>query len=231
MINLIDKTAIDENRILELAEQYIYNILPDKEDVNNRLAFSGVLRYIYSQLFKPSDYDICINNQNSKIPYNDIISIQTCYNTFIDLCCKYKKEYTVNSFSAMSGIDTQCIRAWKDGKRIPDYIGNIPTNAWQFFAEKVFINSEQALSESMLQGNLMAYAQLKCWYGWQETPQTQQITISGPQQNASAIAQKYNFAALVAPPQENNFSGFQNTQENIVQVSGNENSFLSPGNN
>lgn len=39
MINLIDKTAIDENRILELAEQYIYNILPDKEDVNNRLAF------------------------------------------------------------------------------------------------------------------------------------------------------------------------------------------------
>lgn len=231
MINLIDKTAIDENRILELAEQYIYNILPDKEDVNNRLAFSGVLRYIYSQLFKPSDYDICINNQNSKIPYNDIISIQTAYNTFIDLCCKYKKEYTVNSFSAMSGIDTQCIRAWKEGKRIPDYIDSqIPRTSWQFFAEKVFINSEQALSESMLQGNLMAYAQLKCWYGWQETPQTQQITITAPIQSAVNIAQKYSYAALQAPPQRDNFSGSQNTQENIVQVSGSQDSFLSPGN-
>ena len=231
MINLIDKTAIDENRILELAEQYIYNILPDKEDINNRLAFSGVLRYIYSQLFKPSDYDICINNQNSKIPYNDIISIQTCYNTFIDLCCKYKKEYTMHSFSAMSGIPVLTMQQWKDGKRIPDYINNnIPTKAWQFFAEKVFINSEQALSESMLQGNLMAYAQLKCWYGWQETPQTQQITIAAPQQNPSAIAQKYNFATLAAPPQQADFSGSQNTQENIVQVSENENSFSSPGN-
>ena len=230
MINLIDKTAIDENRILELAEQYIYNILPDKEDVNNRLAFSGVLRYIYSQLFKPSDYDICINNQNSKIPYNDIISIQTCYNTFIDLCCKYKKEYTVNSFSALSGIETITLRAWKEGKQIPDYIGNIPINAWAFFAEKVFINSEQALSESMLQGNLMAYAQLKCWYGWQETPQAQQITIAAPQQTANTIAQKYNFATLAAPPQNNDFLGSQNTQENIVQVSGSQNSFSSPGN-
>ena len=217
MINLIDKTAIDENRILELAEQYIYNILPDKDDVSNRLAFSGVLRYIYSQLFKPSDYDICINNQNSKIPYNDIISIQTCYNTFIDLCCKYKKEYTVNSFSAMSGIETITLRAWKDGKQIPDYAGNIPTNAWAFFAEKVFINSEQSLSESMLQGNLMAYAQLKCWYGWQEQPQVQQIQITAPQQNANAIAQKYNFATLAAPPQQDNFSSvadLSNTENN-----------------
>lgn len=218
MINLIDKTSIDENRILELAEQYIYNILPDKEDVNNRLAFSGVLRYIYSQLFKPSDYDICINNQNSKIPYNDIISIQTAYNTFIDLCCKYRKEYTVNSFSAMSGIETITIRAWKDGKQIPDYINNnIPTNAWILFSQKVFINSEQSLSESMLNGNLMAYAQLKCWYGWQETPQTQQIQITAPQQNADAIAQKYNFASLPLPPKDNDFSSFadlRNTENN-----------------
>ena len=117
----------------------------------------------------------------------------------------------------MSGIETITIRAWREGKQIPDYIGNIPINAWAFFAEKVFINSEQSLSESMLQGNLMAYAQLKCWYGWQETPQTQQITIAAPTQSALNIAQKYSSAALIEPPKQADFSAvadLSNTENN-----------------
>lgn len=59
----------------------------------------------------------------------------------------------------------------------------------------------------------MAYAQLKCWYGWQETPQAQQITIAAPQQTANTIAQKYNFATLAAPPQQDNFSSFADLRQ------------------
>ena len=155
MINLIDKTSIDENRILELADEYINYVLPDKEDINNRLAFSGCLRYIYNNLFKPSDYDICINNQNSKIPYQDIVSIQTAYNKFIDLCCKYKKEFTLSSFCLMTGIESQTLDDWLNNRTIPDYVSNdIPTRAWSLLAQKIKLNSEKALSESMLNGNL-----------------------------------------------------------------------------
>ena len=85
---------------------------------------------------------------------------------------------------------------------------------WQFFAEKVYNNSEQALSESMLQGNLMSYAMLKCWFSWSENPQVQQIQIIAPQQNANTIAQKYNFATLAAPPQNDSFSESQNMTQN-----------------
>ena len=56
---------------------------------------------------------------------------------------------------------------------------------WVDFAKKINENSEMALSESMLQGNVMAYAQLKCWYGWSEAPQ--KIEITGPQ--APALSQ------------------------------------------
>ena len=205
MINLIDYTQVDEHRIIELAQEYIDYVLPDKQDINNRLAFSGCLRYIYTNLFKPSDYDICINNQTSKIPYQDIVSIQTAYNTFIDLCCMYKKEFLTTSFSFMTGIQEQTINDWSVGKQIPDYINpGIPTNAWQFIAKKIKANSEKALHESMLNGNLMAYATLKCWYGWQETPQTQVIQVSAPAQNAAAIAQKYNSASLAPPVIDSN---------------------------
>lgn len=200
MINLIDHTQVDEHRIIELAQEYIDYVLPDKQDINNRLAFSGCLRYIYTNLFKPSDYDICINNQLSKIPYQDIVSIQTAYNTFIDLCCMYKKEFSLSSFSFLTGIDERTINAWAENKCIPDYANSeIPTNAWMNFGRKLKANSEKALSESMLNGNLMAYAQLKCWYGWQETPQAQVIQVSAPAQNAAAIAQKYS-ATSIAPP-------------------------------
>ena len=209
MINLIDKTSIDENRILELADEYINYVLPDKEDINNRLAFSGCLRYIYNNLFKPSDYDICINNQNSKIPYQDIVSIQTAYNKFIDLCCKYKKEFTLSSFCLMTGIESQTLDDWLNNRTIPDYVSSdIPTRAWSLLAQKIKLNSEKALSESMLNGNLMAYAQLKVFFNWQETPQTQQITITAPIQSAANIAQKYSSATLQAPPQQNDFSSF-----------------------
>ena len=209
MINLIDKTSIDENRILELADEYINYVLPDKEDINNRLAFSGCLRYIYNNLFKPSDYDICINNQNSKIPYQDIVSIQTAYNKFIDLCCKYKKEFTLSSFCLMTGIESQTLDDWLNNRTIPDYVSSdIPTRAWSLLAQKIKLNSEKALSESMLNGNLMAYAQLKVFFNWQETPQTQQITITAPMQSAANIAQKYSSATLQAPPQQNDFSSF-----------------------
>ena len=112
----------------------------------------------------------------------------------------YKKEFTLNSFSFLTGIDELTINRWSEGKQIPDYAdSNIPSNIWCIFAKKVKSNSEKALHDSMLNGNLMAYATLKCWYGWQETPQAQVIQVSAPAQNAATIAQKYSTTSI-APP-------------------------------
>ena len=139
-------------------------------------------------------------------------------------------EFTQNSFYFFSGISIQTLDCWKNNTRIPDNNMGLPTNLWSDYAKKIINNSELSLHYSMLDGNLMAYASLKCLFGWKEENSIQQIQITGPQQNASTIAQKYNFATLAAPPQQNNFSGSQNTQENIVQVSGSQDSFSSPGN-
>lgn len=218
IIKLINGVEITENDIFRVAEEYINSVLDFPEDITKkRNTFYGCLKYIYSKLFQPSKYDRIINNQNCLVAYSDIFSLYSLYDCFIDLCCKYHMEFTQNSFYFFSGITVATLQNWKDNIKIPEHDNSLANSLWISYAQKIFNNSELALHNSMLDGNLMAYATLKCWYGWQETPQTQQITIAAPQQNANAIAQKYNFATLAAPPQQADFSGFAdlgNTENN-----------------
>ena len=228
IIKLINGVEISENDIFRVAEEYINNILDFPEDITKkRNTFYGCLKYIYSKLFQPSKYDRIINNQSCLVSYSDIFSLYSLYDCFIDLCCKYHMEFTQNSFYFFSGITVATLQNWKEEIKIPEHDISLANSLWVHYAKKIFNNSELALHNSMLDGNLMAYATLKCWYGW---PQTQQITIAAPVQSAANIAQKYSSAALQAPPIQESFCGSQNTQENIVQVSGSQNSFLSPGN-
>ena len=78
----------------------------------------------------------------------------------------------------------------------------MPSDAWVAFAKKLDENSENALSDSMLGGNLMAYAQLKCWYGWTETPQRIEV-VGGqiPDQTAADIAARHRIAGQAERPQ------------------------------
>ena len=108
-------------------------------------------------------------------------------------------EFTQNSFYFFSGISIQTLNEWKNNRQIPDNNSGLPTSLWCDYSKRILNNSELALHNSMLDGNIMAYATLKCWYGWTETPQQINVISQGPQEKASAIAQKYAFSALAAP--------------------------------
>lgn len=164
-----ENIEVYENNIYMLTDEYI-DSLPDPNNIYNRITFSGLMNYIYKNLFKPSNTDIIQNNRNSIIDYSNIELLMDVYNIFIDLCSKYKQEYTKNKFLTMIGMSNDTIRNWEKGIKVPDVKGK-PRDAWVAFAKKIGENSEKALSDSMLQGNLMAYAQLKCWYNWEEQPQ------------------------------------------------------------
>lgn len=169
-ITLVNGRTVSEADIRETAIDYIQS-LENPEDIKNRIVFSGCIRHIYKRLFQPDIKDIVRNNRNSLIDYGKIDDLIYIYNAFIDLCCMYKQEYTTNKFLTLTGISRQQFNEWLNDRCIPEHDERIPKSAWHDFAKKIKDNSEAALSDSMLSGNLMAYAQLKCWYNWTETPQ------------------------------------------------------------
>lgn len=190
--NTVNVNGIDvyEHKIYELCDEYMER-LKDSDDIKSRITFNGMLRYIYQNLFKPTKDMIIYNNRSSVLDYSDIGLLMDIYNVFIDICALYKKEYTKNRFITMIGISNDTLDNWEKGRKIPTVDG-VPSSAWVAFAKKIKENSEQALSDSMLDGNLMAYAQLKCWYGWREEPQRIEMVNNGePQQSREEIAARH----------------------------------------
>lgn len=180
------------NSFWYFVDEYISG-LEDKEDIKNRICFSGCLRYIYNHLFKPGFNDYIISNRNSTIDYSDINELYFVYDLYLQLCSKYKIEYTLNGFLTLTGISKDIINNWQELKQIPKHDMKYSNDLWKTFVEKVKSNSEQALHESMLGGNLMAYATLKCWYGWKEEQTVNINQISNNNiQSIESIAQNHN---------------------------------------
>lgn len=231
-----------ESEIDRLCDEYI-DRLNNPEDIKNRITFSGLLRYIYKHLFKPKQTDLIYNGKTSILDYGDIETLNRVYELFTDLCCRYQKEYTLNSFLTMTGISNDTINNWEKGIKIPNnnryssnYVSSsqngidnniynnsdistydkqysssalvndiyninnsnvngenrvLPRELWVGFAKRVKQGSEQSLSESMLSGNLMAYATLKCWYGWKEEPQQLQVISETPHKTREEIALEF----------------------------------------
>lgn len=167
------------NTFWYFVDEYISG-LENKDDIKNRICFSGCLRYVYNHLFKPGFNDYIINNRTSIIDYSDINELYFVYDLFLQLCSKYKIEYTLNGFLTLTGISKEVFLSWLEYKNIPKHDMKYSNDLWRDFVKKVKANSEQSLHESMLGGNLMAYATLKCWYGWKEE---QTINVNQISQN------------------------------------------------
>lgn len=187
-----------EHEIYRLTDEYIAK-LNDPDDIKNRITFSGLMRYIYNNLFKPDKNTVIYNNRSSVLDYSDIWLLMDVYNIFINLCTNNKQEFTKNKFMTMTGISKDTLNNWEKGVKIPAHNG-MPSDLWVDFAKKINENSEMALSDSMLQGNVMAYAQLKCWYGWTESPQRIEVVgTQTPDQTAIDIAARHKIGQAERP--------------------------------
>ena len=196
-----EEIEVYQNKMWLLVDEYIDGLL-EKDDIKNRLCFSGLLRFIYRHLFKPTINDIIYNRRNSIINYSDINALYSVYNMYLDLCAKYKMEYTETGFTTFSGIDLQTINDWKNGKNIPA-INGLSTSLWSVFAKKISANSEQSLSESMLNGNTMSLAYLKCKYSWIESSNIQVTSNNSANNNIVPLTEIANNHNIKIPEKPN----------------------------
>lgn len=112
--NFINPETI-QDQINEVLEQYCnkYNIdlynygfrsSVKHNEVNN------IMRYIYNSLFKVDKP--LVNNQYSKLDYNDIKQLKPVVDSFINICMLFNKSLGLFSFSLMTGFDFSTVYTW-----------------------------------------------------------------------------------------------------------------------
>ena len=196
-----------ENDVYVYADEYVAS-LPEGSNPHNRLCFNGLLRYVYRHMFKPSSYDYIpgVGLRTTTLDTRDIIMLYKVRDLFYDLSNRYQVEPLLANFCIFTGIPQELILAWGNGNRIPCHDPALK-QLWVIFNKSLIDGSEHALSQSMLQGNFMAYATLKCWYGWREdgpaaiAQQSEQPTLLS-RDDLEALADSVSSPALPSPDRE-----------------------------
>lgn len=121
-INLIDINTVSQdidNCVIQFFNRY--NV-----DINDLQAIRSIphntinllFKYIYNELFKPDK--TLINNQKSKVDYDNIELLQVLADKFIDICLMFNKSLGLMSFCFMVGCDYSTVYLWlQDEKSNP----------------------------------------------------------------------------------------------------------------
>lgn len=184
-------SEIYENQIKYFADEYI-NTLDDPDSINNNPSlFTGMIKYIYKNLFKPKRGDKVLSNSNSNLDLGDIELLDNIWNIYTELCYKYSKRPTILNFSLMIGVDNTTIDSWRRGEYRAGDEGASSTRSQT--VKKWLKECESSLVDGATERNSVGCIfALKANYGYTETPQRVEI-LNGqsPDQVAADIAARH----------------------------------------
>ena len=191
-IRLKDGTEIYTDKIFELADEYIDTLdTPDEIKGLNKGLFTGMIKYIYINLFKSQPLDNA-----------DIESIDNVWNIYTSLCYKYNKRPTILNFCLMVGINMDTINTWKNG----EYRGGLGSPHSET-VKKWLAECESSLLDGAIEQNgIGCIFALKANYGYTETAPVPTLN-QAQRQSIEEIQQRYNLEhkndaepALLEPP-------------------------------
>lgn len=174
-----------EDKIKYYADEYI-NTLDDPESINNNPSlFTGMIKYIYKNLFKPRRNDKVLYNSNSVLDTGDIELLDNIWNIYTELCYRYNKRPTLLNFSLLVGIGNDVFNSWIRGEYRTGENGASSPHCQT--AKKWKAECESSLVDGATERNSVGCIfALKANYGYTETPQ--RIEITGA--NTPALSQE-----------------------------------------
>ena len=178
-----------QTKIHEIVDQYLFQELEDPKDIiGNSALFTGLMKYIYINIFKPDKNTIRYNNANTKLDTKDIDGLNDIWNIYTSLCYRYKKRPTLLNFSVMTGIDNHTFVTWLDGSY---RTGTSETGrSWSATVKSWKSECESTLLDGAIENNSIGCIfALKANHGYTEAPQQVIVTGSGtPQLSADDLA-------------------------------------------
>lgn len=192
-----DGTEVYYSQIHEALDRYIND--PDREIDNMRKEpqsrWNAALIYIYNTVFKGTDklrrkpYDYKANGgMSNNNEYNQELVNCIC-DYYIALCYEYDKEVSINGFSKLTGIDSDCIYGWAGRE---SYSGSASATGVAIY-KKLSAEREESLSNMLISGKrnpVGLLGALNRHYGW-NMGQPKETVHKIQVQSAEQIAAKY----------------------------------------
>lgn len=165
------------------------------KETQNR--WNAALIYIYNTVFKGTD-KLKRSNNNA---YDLEIVNQIC-DYYISLCFEYDKEVSINGFSKMTGISTDCILKW--GGKGGTYGDGIQEagSAGLALHKKLTEERQESLSGMLISGKRPPVAilgALNRWYGWNMGQPAEAQRDGLPDQAAADIAARHRIGQVERP--------------------------------
>ena len=156
-----------EHKIYEYADEYISKLdNPDSINKNSSL-FTGMIKYIYINVFKPNKNTVRYNNKNTNINMDNVELLDDIWDIYTNLCYKYQKRPTLLNFGLLTGITTETFRTWKNG----EVRGGV-TSPHSVSVKKWLEECESSLLDGATENNSIGCIfALKSNYGYTEQPQ------------------------------------------------------------
>lgn len=143
------------------------------KETQNR--WNAALIYIYNAVFKGTNklkrdnYNTVYNGGSSNNNAYDIDAVNRICDYYIALCFEYDKEVSINGFSKLTGISTDCILRW--GGKGGTYGNGIQDagEAGLALHKKLTDERQESLSGMLISGKRPPVAilgALNRWYGW-----------------------------------------------------------------
>lgn len=147
--------------------------------------FSGLILYIYSNVFKPDQvtskkFSMTILDPNNA---KDLI---TAWDIYTNLCCMYNKTNSIIQFSSFTGISYDYFYHIVSGRR------KILSQDIQQAVQKIYFDTESVTYGQAVDGNRIgAIFALKSKFGYTDTKPQEIIIHNNAQLSASEIQNKY----------------------------------------
>lgn len=193
-VNIQDNSnsiEIYKNKIEYYADDYITNELgiSHEEMIGNPSAFAGMMKYIYTHLFKANHAERKTTwITHSNLDLQNVELLDQLWDIYTELCYKYRSKPTILRFSMMIGIENTTITGWINGQNR----GGV-TSLHAKTAKKWKSESESALFDGATEKNSIGCIfALKACHGYAEAAQEIRVTTGETaQESREEIAQKY----------------------------------------
>lgn len=181
------------HEMLALFDEYLHQLDNPDEDIKKTGIFTGAMRYIYDNLFKPTESKLY--NAHTNLDLEDIGTLNDVWAVYARLCYKYNHRPTILRFTILTGISEETFNNWSRRET--------RGNTSQYFESYKRWRSEcenalyDGASESNSIGSIFL---LKSNFGYRETSPSPIELETRPQiDSPEQIAARHASAALEMP--------------------------------
>lgn len=146
-------TDVYADNIQILADEYVNGVLANKDDINKKQCFAGMIKYIAKK--------IAPINTDNMVLLNDLWDIYT------GLCYKYNHVITIERYCILIGIARDTFYSWYKGEYRNDYCPELGSSRSDI-VKKWDRESESSWQDEASTGNPGPMFVLKARRGWSE---------------------------------------------------------------